>query len=213
MRRPATILSAGRGTRQSARGATLVALVVAVAALLGACGIPTSAPKAIPSAQVPFQLISPSPSGGTTTSIPGGVPASIYLFNAQGSLTAYPRVLALHATLADLIDLLLAGPSTGESQQAVTSAVPVGTEILSVSSVTNNVVTVNFSDAFRLAVGAAPVNAVQQVVYTIDKSPLVNASPPVGVLFEVDGRPIEVPLQNGVETSTPVTSADYPITP
>jgi spore germination protein GerM len=196
--------------RRPVRRTPLVALAVAVATLLGACGIPTSAPKAIPASQVPPGIISLNPVG-TTTTIPGGVPVSIYLFNAQGALTPYARVLAVRGGLTDLMDLLLGGPSTGESEAAVTTAVPLGTQVISVSPVTNNVVTVNFTDVFRLAVGAAPVNAIQQVVYTIDRSPLITTSSPVGVLFEVDGRPIEVPLPNGVETGNPVTTANYPL--
>ena len=112
------------------------------------------------------------------------------------------------ASLTVFLDVLVAGPSLNEALSGVTTAIPGGTRVLSVGGPANNVVTVNFSSDFAVS-GSAQVEAVAQVVYTIDDSPPPKPAP-TGVLFEIEGAPIPVPTGSGSETTTPVTVLNYP---
>jgi spore germination protein GerM len=185
-------------------------VLVCLSFALGACGIPTGAPKPVPSGQVPGQLVSPNPPTTDTTIPSGGVPFEVYLINAQNQLQGYNRTVALHAGLIGILDYLVAGPSLPELEADVTTAIPSGTRVLSVTAPTksDNVVTVDFSTDFGDPVSeVTQIQAIAQVVYTI-----ASAEPlqPTSALFEIDGALIDVPTGNGTETAQPVTVADYP---
>ncbi|HUZ10122.1 MAG TPA: GerMN domain-containing protein [Acidimicrobiales bacterium] len=186
----------------------MVALAAALGAVAGlaACGVPTGPPQGIPPSQVPFQLVSPNPPVTTTSIIPSAVPFYIYLFNSNLTLTQYPRFLNVKvAGLTSILETLVTGPSALEAQSGVTTSIPGDTRVLSVSAPVNKVVTVDFGNALSRVTGASQVQAVEQIVFTID-----NAQPSTGVLFEIDGSAIEVPKGNGGSTAGPVTVADYP---
>jgi spore germination protein GerM len=191
-----------------ARRAAALAAALILAAAVAACGIPTGAPKRVPASQVPAELLSPGGSATTTTIASGGVPFSIYLFNAQTSLQAYPRFLNVHAAgLTAILEYLVTGPSAIEITSGVTTFIPGDTRVLSVSAPVNNVITVDFSDGLRRVTGAAQVQAVEQIVYTIDS---VSIPQTTGILFQIGGLPISVPKGNGTETDGPVSAGDYP---
>jgi hypothetical protein len=194
------------------------ALVLAVGALVAACGIPTGSPRAIPSGQVPVQVISPT-LPITPTTLSGGVLYYIFLLTAQGAASGNPvgalvakqRYVGVKGGLTELLGYLVDGPDSIESLQGVQTAISPNTEILSVTpppkgaTGANDVVTVNFNSVFA-APGSSTVLAVQQVVYTIDTALSSNT----GVVFEIDGEPTDVPLQNGAATPGPVSIANYP---
>jgi hypothetical protein len=73
------------------------------------------------------------------------------------------------------------------------------------------VVTVNLSAPFGQLSGPLQVLAVEQVVFTV----VAETTPATGVLFEVSGIPIDVPLSDGRQVSTPVYPWAYlaPATP
>ena len=189
------------------RAAGLCAALLAVAGL-AACGVPTGPPSAIPAGQVPFNLISPNPPA-TTTSLPGGVPFNIYLFNPDGALQPFQRTVPVKvAGLTAILEYLVAGPSADEAVAGVSTFIPPDTRVLSVSPPVNGVITVNFSDALRRVTGSSQGEAVEQIVFTIDNAPQIPQT--TGVQFEIDGFAIGVPKGNSPETLEPVTMADYP---
>jgi hypothetical protein len=187
-------------------------LVVAIGAgLLGsACGIAAGAPKAVSSGQVPAQIVSPTLPVGTPTTLTGGVLYNIYLINPSGMLQGYERNVSLKGGLSDVLGFLIDGPAQLESQEGVTTAIAPNTQILNVTlppknpTPATNLVTVNFNSVF--APVAASVQAVEQVVYTIDEA----LTPAPSILFEITGAPIEIPQANGAFTAGPVTIANYP---
>lgn len=192
-------------TRTRRRVAVLGAALVAVTGLT-ACGVPTGPPRAISPDQVPFALTSPNPPETTTSIVPSAVPFYIYLFTSIGTLTQYPRFLNVKvAGLTAILETLITGPSVLEAQSGVTTSIPADTRVLSVSPPVGRVVTVNFSDALLRVTGSSQVQAVEQIVFTID-----SAQPSTAVQFEINGFAIEVPKGDGTETANPVTVADYP---
>jgi hypothetical protein len=193
---------------QGTRRAAVAAVVLSALTLVG-CGIPTGPPSAIPAGQVPPNLVSPNPSVTTSTIVAGAVRFNVYLFNASLTLTGYQRFLNVKAAaLNSILEILVTGPSPSEALFGVSTSIPADTAVLSVSGPVNNVVTVNFSDALTRVTGTSQVQAVEQVVFTIDNAPSIP--PSTAVLFEIDGLPIAVPKGNGVETNAPVSATDYP---
>ncbi|HEY3941473.1 MAG TPA: GerMN domain-containing protein [Acidimicrobiales bacterium] len=197
------------GAPVNRRRTGLVLAAFCLGCLLVGCGVPTGPPKAVPSGQIPTGLLSPSLPPTNTTLPAGGVPFYVYLVDAQGQLAPYQREVALHSGLSAILDYLFAGPSLQDLEAGVTTAIPSGSQVLSVGPPSDNVVAVNFSADFGAPVSQhAQILAVAQVVYTIANAPSIAST--IGVIFEIDGTPIAVPTGSGAETTQPVTVANYP---
>ena len=93
----------------------------------------------------------------------------------------------------------MAGPTQGEILRGLNTAIPPGTRVLS-AELHDGVATVNLSASFGQTSGVAQVQAVSQVVFTVTAA----ATTDTGVAFEVDGRPIEVPIGSGQQVPGPV---------
>jgi hypothetical protein len=102
------------------------------------------------------------------------------------------------------LEALLAGPDTREQAAAVGSQIPSGTQLLGLS-VDNSVATVDLTSEFESGGGSASMNMrIAQVVYTLTQFPTVK-----GVLFELDGRRVDVLGGEGVIVDQPVTRKDF----
>ena len=102
------------------------------------------------------------------------------------------------------LEALLAGPDTREQAAAVGSQIPSGTQLLGLS-VDNAVATVDLTSEFESGGGSASMNMrIAQVVYTLTQFPTVK-----GVLFELDGRRVDVLGGEGVIVDQPVTRKDF----
>jgi germination protein M len=102
------------------------------------------------------------------------------------------------------MESLLAGPDTQEEAAAVGSQIPSGTQLLGLT-VQDGVATVDLTSEYEAGGGSASMNMrIAQVVYTLTQFPTVN-----GVLFELDGRPVDVLGGEGVVVDHPVTRKDY----
>jgi spore germination protein GerM len=120
------------------------------------------------------------------------------------------RDVAPPATLTDILTALLDGPTRAESTAGLQSFLTGPTDVHATEDA--GIATVDFSiNPFQI-VGPDQTLAVAQVVYTATSQPGVT-----GVLFQIDGRPIEVPTAAGVQVPGPVTDATYapqaPVTP
>jgi spore germination protein GerM len=183
-----------------------LAIVVALATILTACGIPVgSQPSVVNSHDVPFHLLSPVAPTSTTTTEPAVtyVPESIYLLGANGAVVVVQRDVAFPATLDAVVTSLIAGPTTQEVAAGFTTALPSTGKVLS-TSLTGSVATLNLSTAFGQIGGASETVAVGQLVLTTTSQPGITA-----VSFEINGNPISVPTANGAVTAQPVTAAQY----
>ena len=184
-------------------------LVAAAACLaLTACGIPTGgAPNRIPSAHVPYGLLSPLPPT-TTTTLPTSaysVPVTVYLVaSTRQVLISAGRSVAPPGTLTSVLDALLGGPTTIESDRNITTALPSGVRLLS-ATVNNGVAIVDLNRAFGQISGTQQVLAVAQIVFTVAG----QLGSTIGVQFEITGSPTAVPVGSGAQVSGPVRVLEY----
>lgn len=190
----------------------LVGIVVLLAVAVAACGIPTSGgPTAISKKDVPFQLLSPATPSTTESTVPATVlvPEPIFLV-AVATQTVAPvtRNVAvsatLNATLTEVLNKLLDGPTTDESASGLQSYLNPETKTEVSARVTNGVATVDFTTNPFSLVGTNQTLAVAQVVFTATEQQGVT-----GVLFQIAGQPIEVPTASGATVPGPVDRTAY----
>jgi len=180
-------------------------LAVAGALLAGsavaACGIPSGAPEVLSKSGPLFSPIPP------TTLPQVGVQVDVYLLDACQVLRPVPRTVGVHSNnLATVLAALVAGPSANEP---LTTAIPVGTSVLSADA-QDNTATVDLSSAFGLVGGSSRVQAVEQVVWTVETW---LKHPEVQVAFEIEGVPVAVPTQVPGTYQATVSVANYPLAP
>jgi spore germination protein GerM len=180
-----------------------------LAALAAGCALPTQgSPSAIPASRVPFGLLDPHLPTTTTTQPKQSayVSAKVYFLNvnANNALTPADRLVNAPAQLPAIITTLIAGPSSGESAAGLTTAIPSDVAVLSAATTAPNIVTVNFNTAFAQITGTATEQAVAQVVTTVVNEIGLGT----GVIFEINGTHIPVPIANGSLIAGPVYLLD-----
>jgi spore germination protein GerM len=183
------------------RGALCAVLVAGLA--LAACGIPTQQqPSSISPSRVPLHLASPGGAGTSTTqpNAKSEAQVTIYLLNTDSTLAPLHRFVQVPAPLDSIMTAMLAGPTQNEENDGIYTAIPSNVAALSVTPPQGSVVTVNFNEAFGEITGADTELAVAQVVATV----VAASTPGTGVLFEIDGQPISVPISSGAQVSGPV---------
>jgi spore germination protein GerM len=156
--------------------------------------------------KVPFNLLDPHlPTTTTTLPKPTSlVPVKVFFLNAGNELTSAQRVVAAPAPLAAVITSMLAGPTKAETTQGLTTAIPSNVSVLSTTAQAG-IVTVNMNAAFGAITGTNIELAVGQVVATVG----AENGPTTGVLFEIDGQRISVPIANGSQVNSPVYLYDF----
>jgi spore germination protein GerM len=129
------------------------------------------------------------------------VPVKVFFLNsnANNQLTPADRVVASPAPLSAILDDLITGPSASEQNIGLATAIPNDVVVLSATP-NGNIVTVNFNNAFGSITGTATEEAVAQVVSTVANANGVGT----GVIFEIDGVRISVPVANGSQEPGPV---------
>jgi spore germination protein GerM len=186
----------------------LVVLLLPVGAVVAAgCAIPTQgSPSTMAPSKVPFNLLDPHlPTTTTTLPKPTSlVPVKVFFLNAGNELTSAQRVVAAPAPLAAVITSMLAGPTKAETTQGLTTAIPSNVSVLSTTAQAG-IVTVNMNAAFGAITGTNIELAVGQVVATVG----AENGPTTGVLFEIDGQRISVPIANGSQVNSPVYLYDF----
>jgi germination protein M len=199
----------------------IVALSIILASLLGfvaaSCGTGNGAQSAGP---VPSGSESPqSTYSGSETGTEGGslpIPTDTsgqgsalvrykvwfhrgeQLFVVTRTQSATPRV----GTAA--MEALLEGPSPGERSAGVATQIPDGTQLLGLI-VDKGIATVDLTSEYESGGGTASMTMrLAQVVCTLDQFPTVK-----GVLFKLDGRPVDVLGGEGIVIDHPLRCRDY----
>ena len=187
------------------RARVLCAVVAAGIAVAG-CAIPTQrVPSAIPPSRVPFGLLDhhlPT----TTTTVPASVPVKVYLLAPNRKLVAESRVVSIPAPLKLVIASLLGGLTKKEEDAGIKTAIPSDVQVISATiSKTPPLATVNFNQAFGEILGSSTELAVAQVLLTV----VAQTSLDTGVIFQIEGQTISVPVANGTQVSGPVYLSQY----
>jgi spore germination protein GerM len=180
--------------RHAALAAVLLAFVAA------GCAIPTqSAPSTMSSSKVPFGLLDPHLPTTTTTQPKSFVSVKVFFLGSTNQLEAASRFVASPAPLSAVITSMLAGPTKGETDQGLSTAIPSDVSVLSAIT-QDGVVTVNLSAAFGQITGNSIELAVAQIVATV----VTENGPTTGVVFEIEGERTSVPIANGSQVNGPV---------
>lgn len=180
--------------RRGALAGALLSVVLAAAA----CGVsPQDEAVRIAPESVPFGLLEATPS---TTEVPAGRTVTVHLL-ARERLVPVERTIADDASLADLLELVISGPTDVERSLGITSAVPAGT--VSSVRVEGGVATVDLTASFGEIRTADQLLALGQLVYTLTDQPGIGA-----VGFTVEGEPIRAPLADGSGDDAPLSRDD-----
>jgi spore germination protein GerM len=183
----------------------LLALAVATAG----CAIPTQgSPSTISKSKVPFNLMDPHPPTTTTTQPTNSatyVPVKVYFLDPADRLVEAGRVVPPPAPLIAIIRALLSGPSATETTNDVTTAIPSNVKVLGVSPQPGNIVMVNLNGAFGEITGVNTQLAVGQIVATV----VNEVGSGTGVVFEIEGQRISVPIANGSLVAGPVYLLEF----
>lgn len=192
-------------TRSGAVAGALLAL-----ALLVGCGVPTGGdPRVVAPSDLPNALSAPSaPPTQTSAPQPMADSGQVFLVSPGDVLVPRPRDLpagGVEARLQELLDSLAAGPTEGERDQQLSTALPPDVE-LDVAETSGNTVTIDISVPAEAPTGWASRRAVAQIVLTATSAPEVRS-----VLLRLAGEPIEAPLPGGELVSRPLTADDYAV--
>jgi hypothetical protein len=198
----------------------IFSLAVILAAILGlvaaSCGVGRGAESAgpVPTAE-PGGAVGgattesgsqtvPATSGSTSTGPSRAVTYQVW-FTRGGSL--YPVTRTQNATPrvgTAALEALLESPSPSEQAAGIGSQVPAGTQLLGLT-IADGVATADLTSEFESGGRSGSLSMrIAQIVYTLAQFPTVK-----GVLFELDGRRIDVLGGEGVAVDRPVTRKDY----
>ena len=185
--------------------------VAALAALAAGCGLsPDDEPNAIAPENLPPGLIDPNP--GTSTTLadsPGTSTVPVYFLVRVGDetrLVEVEREVADDRSPAARVGALLTQPTAEETDDGITTAIPADLILVDEPALDEeeHILTVNLSRELNLLEGAELTRAVAQIVYTATELGDVQR-----VRFLVDGEPIPVPDDEGIEKRDAVGKADY----
>jgi hypothetical protein len=149
---------------------------------------PTAEPSGEPTAEPSSPSTSPKPSSPSPSSAPtdstivrayfwlGGAP------NADGLVPVLREIPATKSVATAAMNALLGGPNAVERANAISTAVPNGTQLLGLT-IDNGIATVDLSSEFAAAAGGdAYQQRLGQVVYTLTQFPAVK-----GVSLRIEG--------------------------
>jgi hypothetical protein len=182
------------------------AVVIAGLAVAG-CAIPTQhEPSAIPAGHVPFGLLNHQLPTTTTTQPKASVQVKIFLLGPNRKLVEETRVVQVPAPLKLVVGSLLGGPLQKEETARISTALPSSVHVVSATLSKNPpIATVNFNQAFGEITGSSSELAVAQVVFTVVTASTLDT----GVVFEIDGQTISVPIANGAQWTGPVYLSQF----
>lgn len=184
------------------RRPVLLAALVAAAALLASCGVPSDASaRRAEDDDVPFDLLSPTTT--TTTPVPAdGTGDATVCLTLDGSLLAVSRPTGGDRSLDSLLELVTAGATEGEAKVGLRSSVD-GAVVDAVSR-SGSTATVSLAEEFAELPGDEQLLAVAQATCTLTSQPGID-----GVRFRLGNEPVDVPVQGGSLVGRPVTRDDY----
>jgi len=166
------------------------------------------------SSSQPTDQASADPSGAASGESPSASPAGNTLVRAYFDFGGDPGSAGLVAVLRTVpaskaiataaVNAVLAGPNPGETARSISTAIPVGSQLLDLT-IANGVATVNLSSEFESGGSSESIlTRLGQVVYSVTQFPSVKS-----VLFEIEGQTASAFSSKGVVLDKPVGRADY----
>jgi germination protein M len=142
---------------------------------------------------------------GTETEPPASkVTYQVWFGNDEGLFVSYRTDTATPRVGTAALETLLEGPDSFEEDYGLRSAIPDGTQLLGLS-IDDGIARVDLTSEFETGGGSASMQTrLAQVVYTITQFPTVE-----GVVFSLDGEPIDVLGGEGIIIDHPLTRRDY----
>jgi spore germination protein GerM len=178
--------------------------------VLGACGVPLDdRTHTISSEDVPFELLDPSPTSTTSTTVFESGPTTTVML--EPVYLYFVRDEHIESVRRDSPDLLGVGPrlmllaqalTSAEVAQGFRSAVPPGS--VDTVSIAGGVATVDLSTAFTEVPAAEQVLAFAQITYTVLQIPGIGQ-----VAFTLDTVPIQALDHDGTLIEGPATKENY----
>ena len=184
------------------RTAALLSLAGWCALLVGACGVPEdSEARVVADEDVPYDLLSSTTSTLRAAEAQGDE-TSICLV-IDGSLLSVGRDRSGAAALGTLSQLVLAGPTEGEAQLGLRSALATPNMVTAVVPL-GSMAQVQLGAEFAELAADQQLLAVAQITCTLTTQPGIT-----NVSFSLAGTEIEVPVQDGSLVSRSVQRDDY----
>jgi spore germination protein GerM len=203
----------GRTRSDTSRGRLAVGLAIGglVLALLGACGITADGdPQPIASADLPPDLLDPSP--GSSTTLPESADTTtvqVYLLDETADgvrLVAVDREVDQAGIPDDRLAALFGGATSAESEDGVTTGIPADTVLLDVTTdEEEDEVLIDLSEDIFSIEGEALAQALAQIVWTATEPDAGGFS---RVRFSVEGEPTSV-FDDDLAAQSAVTRVDY----
>ena len=140
----------------------------------------------------------------TEPSAEGTVTYQVWFSDAEGLFVSYRTQERTLRVGTAALEALLEGPDSFEEDYGLRTAVPDGTQLLDLK-IADGIARVDLTSEFESGGGSASMQMrLAQVVYTITQFPTVK-----GVVFSLDGEPIDVLGGEGIIIDHPLTRRDY----
>jgi germination protein M len=134
----------------------------------------------------------------------GTVTYQVWFSDAEGLFVSYRTQERTPRVGTAALEALLEGPDSFEEDYGLRTAVPDGTQLLDLR-IADGIAHVDLTSEFESGGGSASMQMrLAQVVYTITQFPTVK-----GVVFSLDGEPIDVLGGEGIIIDHPLTRRDY----
>lgn len=185
-------------TRRSGQRGLVLAWLLLVAGLSG-CGVGAEErARALDPNAAPYRVVTRE----RTVPPAGSHRVAVFLVR-DGALVPVPRWIPEPPGPANVLAILSAGPSEQEQSEGLSSVLPLDRDAR-VVAVAGSIVTVALPAASDTSTRSDAVLGFGQLVLTLTAVPTIS-----GVLFEQDGKPLQVPRADGSLTTVPLARVDY----
>ena len=154
--------------------------------------------------EVPTPSTQETETGTETEPSSSTVTYQVWFANDEGLFVTYRTEASTPRVGTASLESLLEGPDSFEEGYGLRTAIPDGTQLLGLS-IDDGIARVDLTSEFETGGGSASMQTrLAQVTFTITQFPSVK-----GVVFSLDGEPIDVLGGEGVVIDHPLTRRDY----
>ncbi len=155
--------------------------------------------------EVPTPSTETTTETGTETEPPATrVTYQVWFGSDDGLFVSYRTEASTPRVGTAALEALLEGPDSFEEGYGLRTAIPDGTQLLGLT-IDDGIARVDLTSEFETGGGSASMQTrLAQVVYTITQFPTVD-----GVVFSLDGEPIDVLGGEGIIIDQPLTRRDF----